>query len=315
MLSPVIRKIFRPRQFTSYEEFCSPAFPPGTVAIEALDPDAPLGPTPDGTKYSVDHHGHRCFRPGALTACEQIYEFVKCGAHEELGPMTLLLCDPDEDSGIAKHGLEHPEDVGMPIYRDMTICEGREDRSAGLYTFKRFPHMLGKIVWIFRPYRLARARGILRTAGPSVIESISDKVSWRMHATIHGLKSAREMAPDVRHDILGEYPGWTYFREIGANARLGIAQHGVRAFASLTGQLGDRYWYSLGRVNPIVKALPLESLCPFLNELEGNPTEPSERWGGNVSSIIAAPLNGSVIPPHELPKEILRHIAECGSRR
>lgn len=301
-MSPVIRKIFRPRQFTTYQEFCSEAFPPGAVAIESV-PDAPLGPTPDGTKYVFDHH-HGCYRPATLTACEQVSEFVRSGSHEDLGPMTLLLCDIDEDSQCAAHGLEHPEDVVLPIYRDMTYNEGRIDRSGGLFAYKRFPHMVGKIVWTFRPYRLARAKGVLRTASPREVERIYDKCSWRLHATIHGLKSAREMEPDIRLEVLGEYPGWTFFREIGANARLGVAQRGVRAFVSLTGQHNGRYWYSLGRANPIVKALPLDLLCPFLNDLEGNATDASDRWGGNVNTIIAAPLRGSVIPPSDLADHI-----------
>lgn len=287
-----------------HKEFCSSVYPAGAVAIEATN--GPPGPTPCRTKYSFDHHA-AVFRPATLSASEQAYEFVKLGLHEELGPMTVYLRDPDEDSEIAYASLAHPEYVGNSVFSGIATTEGREDRMAGLYPMRYRSHLLGKVLWIGKPHALARRRGLLHGASDEFLLSLHDRMQWRIREVANG--RGRELEPEIDLEVLGEYENWTFFREIGIHARLGIGMRGVRAFGSLTSQSGQRWWYSFGRISPLVKKFPLERLGPHLNAIEGLKDGAEESWGGNPSTIIASPFGGSLIPPKEMG-EIVNRIFE-----
>jgi hypothetical protein len=110
---------------------------------------------------------------------------------------------------------------------------------------------------------------------------------------------------DVRYEILSRTSLWAMVRELGPNARIGMASEGIRAFVSVYEQGNGRYRYSVGR-SGIWVPFDMEHVISALNEAEGDPVN---LWGGSDTIGGSPRATGSKLTPEQVQQIITTALA------
>ena len=122
----------------------------------------------------------------------------------------------------------------------------------------------------------------------------------------------------TQDEILEDFDQWQVIREIGAHARVAVAQRGIKAFVSLVAPRRGKngYRYILARRSKFIDGFPVGLMCDMLNKEEGLDPHSDTCWGGNRDNVIGSPRPkcGSTLPPERVI-EIVKAACDEQARR
>jgi hypothetical protein len=297
-----VRIIVHPGREVRWSRF--QRYPPFSIALDGYC----VGPTrfsEDGLYITLDHH--RGVNDVAVRAsCGQAREVVKQGLFDdwrnENGPRaTLYVNDCDQDVCAATFVLLNSEFVGRPLLRKYIGLEDHLDCSGGLYLpdNDELRTLVHTMAWIHEPYMEARLSGSLhRFSGEEMLRVIYS-VHERLRSFLFGHGGQKEKL-DYRYEVLVQHETWSMVREVGLDARLGMARDGIRAFVSYLGEDNGRHRYTLGRRIQSVP-FPVRKILECLNAAEGVPSKMVlGRWGGGSNRGGSPRAKGSRLNPEEV---------------
>lgn len=294
-----IRMIFEPRKTVTWDEFKT--YGPYNIALDGYCKGEPRC-TYDGLTVNMNHH-ENVDAVATRSTCEQAMCHVKLGLYKTFSEngvpkATLYLNDPDQDAALATYVLTHPQHANRPKLLALVDLEDHLDMSAGLYPPDRCDaKLLRQMAWIFEPYTDRRLAGTLRELDGEGMHSLMSEVHHRIAASLFG--HGKDLAPNKEFELISEQDGWHFVREIGAQARTGMAEQGVRAYVVLKFADEGRYDYSIGRLSSIVP-FPLRLIYSALNEAEGIDDDEIERWGGSRIIGGSPRMQGSRLTPEQV---------------
>lgn len=294
-----VHLVFEPRKTVPWDEFC--AYPAYSIAVDGYCPGGPRS-SPDGLHLNINHH-EDVDRIATRSSCAQALHLVKMGLFETFSrdgkrEATVYANDCDQDVTWATYILRHPQHVDRPRLKAMVQLEDLLDMSAGLYPIKKRWSLLKKLLWVTAPYTDARADGSLHTMDGEAMGALVDVMHRRIRDTLFG--RGKEVVPDDRFEVIAEFPRWSFIKEIGTHARIGVAQKGIKAFVSLVSSGAKRCRYVIVRRSRFINWFPLEEICRQLNAAEGIRPDDSDRWGGSDNVIGSPRSGGSKLKPEEV---------------
>jgi hypothetical protein len=220
---------------------------------------------------------------------------------DEHGPRAILYVnDCDQDVCLATYVLRNPDYVGRPLLRQLVSIEDYLDTTGGLYLpdNDELRTMMRTQAWIFEPYTDVRLSGVLRILSGDAMLEIIEGVHERTRLFLFGHGEQKEEF-DLRFETMAQNEIWSMVREIGSEAKTGMAMKGIRAYVSFLGEHEGRYKYSLGRLNPVVP-FPVRAILECLNHAEGIGPHAVDRWGGGSNRGGSPRKEGSRLSPTEV---------------
>ena len=307
-MSTKIKMVFEPGKEVSREDFRK--YPRGSVAIDGYCKDGPFFDEDRGV-LNINHHD--VFGLAMRTSCLQAMIYVKMGLldafTDENGDlnMTLYMNDPDQDVALSTYILMHPEQVNRPKLRELVRIEDLMDMSGGLYPTRKRLHLMKQLNWIMRPYTKARVNGRLYELDGKGMEALVREMHRRIKLTL--FNGPTEVDVDTSYEVLADHGSWQMVREIGEDARIGMAENQVKAYVTFKNETDGRYHYAIGRLSQFIP-FPLQKLYDDLNEAEGLGPDAKHRWGG--SGVIGGSPRGvgSKLSPEEVAAVINRRLAK-----
>lgn len=282
-------------------------------AVEKLSPLLAILGSDAPTRFRVPtSYGDDANRMAIRSTTDQALCQVKLGLYDTYqvnGEPTALLWvnDFDEDVEIASYVLCHPEAADNKLFRELAKIEDYLDMSAGLFPVRKRWHVVRRLCWISQPYTDAKLSGELFTMDAKTMEARLLETHERISRAING--DGGEIEPDTRYEVLSEHGFWKVIREVGAHARLGLAENGVKAFISVRGETPGHYRYTLARLSKFIP-FPLVAFAEHMNELEGIGPENPDRWGGSDTVVGPPRLVGTRYSPAELTGVMLAFLRE-----
>lgn len=195
------------------------------------------------------------------------------------------------------------EGVVNPTLNRMLHIEDMLDTTAGGYGFHPETDGLLENNWVFEPYAIARSNGTLFRRDSAEFVGVVEAVSSRIDMAVAG--KGKRLPLDVRYEIMNRTSEWAMVRELGSNARIGMASDGIRAFVSVYDEGGGRYRYSVGR-SGIWVPFDMDRIISALNEAEGDPVN---LWGGSDTIGGSPRATGSKLTPDQVQQIITTAIA------
>lgn len=290
-------------------------YPPFSIAVDGYC-EGPPRLSDDGLYLNINHH-EGVDRLATASSCMQALVGVKMGLYEAFCQegkrrATVWANDCDQDVIWATYILTHPKHVDRPRLMALVQLEDLLDKSAGLYPIKKRWHLLRKLLWVSEPYTDARASGRLRELDGQEMRQLVESAHRRIRQTLFG--GGREIEPDTEFEVIAEFPRWSFIREIGAHARFGVAQKGLKAFVSIIGSGRKPCRYVVARRSHFIRWFPLERIRDRLNEAEGIVDGADERWSG-ADNVIGSPRErGSRLSPERVLDVVRRCCEEEESR-
>jgi hypothetical protein len=283
-----------------------------TEALEQLSPLLAVLGSDASTRFRLPISGDDASRMAIRSTTDQALCQVKLGLYDTYqvnGEPTALLWinDFDEDVEIATYILRHPEAVDNKLFRELVKLEDYLDMSAGLFPVKKRWHVVRRLCWITQPYTDAKLSGELFTMDAKTMEQRLLETHGRIDRTISG--DGGEIEPDTRYEVISKHGFWKVIREIGAHARLGLADNGIKAFISVRSEVPGHYRYTLARLSKFIP-FPLVAFAERMNELEGIGPENPDRWGGSDTVIGPPRLAGTRYSPAELTAVMVAFLKE-----
>ena len=317
-----VRLIVEPRKVVSREEFFS-AYPSFSIGGDGYVSGAP-GLSPCGLKLVINHH-EDCDGLATRSSCAQAYHLLPMGLfctfkYRGQPRADIYVNDSDWDVILMTYALMHSKQLENPRYKfrfkEIVYLEDVLDMSAGFYPIKKRWHLYKRLLWIGEAYAAARADKSLFTMEADAMHAMILQSHRRVRDTLYG--RGKEIEPDVRFEILEDFDQWQVIREIGAHARVAVAQRGIKAFVSLVAPRRGKngYRYILARRSKFIDGFPVGLMCDMLNKEEGLDPHSDTCWGGNRDNVIGSPRPkcGSTLPPERVI-EIVKAACDEQARR
>jgi hypothetical protein len=220
---------------------------------------------------------------------------------------TVYANDCDEDVSLSWFLLQNPEVCLLPSHiRLDRLVQAVDvlDTTAGASLHPMGRALKGALAWVFDPYRQARMQGVLDLPLVDVQSGIVAAVSNRIRD--HLMDKGGTLAPDIRYQRIGGGSGWSMVREIGAQARSGMMEAGIRAYVSVRHRADGAWAYAIGRVSPFVP-FNLPSILRALNAAE-DPMRGT--WGGGDLVGGSPRMHGSGLDPEDVSRIVSRVLAK-----
>jgi len=256
---------------------------------------------PRGPWLNFDHHAD-VDRLSSRATCSQVLFALRQGLFDRESQLRrqsfrVYVNDCDEDVCLSWYLLNHPRQAcrGSAGTLDRFVrAVDLLDTTAGACLHPIDENLLREIAWVFEPYRFARLRGSLDSAGVSVHRSIIEAVNRRISAHLEGSGGTSLLDLGYKRILVGD--GWTMVKEVGSQARLGMVRHGIRAYVSVRERADGSWAYTLGRTSPFIPFdIPLIVAALNAAEHSGQGT-----WGGG-NLIAGSPRQlGSKLSPREV---------------
>jgi hypothetical protein len=296
--------VVEPRKTVTWDEFKN--YPPFSIALDGYCSGRPRC-RHDGYVLNMNHH-EGVDALATRSTCEQALCHVKLGLFDvfrkdDIPTATLYLNDPDQDSALATFILMHPEYTSRPKLQALVDLEDHMDMSAGLYPPSRCDMgLLRRLVWIQDPYMQARLDGTLFSMDGDAMHALISDIHYRIKATLFG--RGKEQCLDTRFETIADHGSWRMIKEIGTQARTGMAEEGVRAYAIVKSSRPDGCRdYSVGRISAI-QPFPLKAIFSALNAAEGIGPKEIDRWGGSRIIGGSPRSRGSGLSPSQVGEVI-----------
>lgn len=290
-----LRLVCRPGRTVTWKKFQE--YPARSIAVDGFCSGRPQA-TKDGLRININHH-EEVDRFATRSSCDQALILVKMGLYERLQEdgrpsATLYVNDCDQDVAFATYVLMHPKHADRPKLKQLIRLEDLLDMSAGLYPVRKKWHLIRQLNWITEEYTDLRSRGLLGTLNAGEMEALLLRMHRRIRDALFG--RVKEVFVDTRFERLEEHEGWTLVRETGKQARLGMAEAGVKAFITVLEEGEGRWRYALGRLSHFIP-FPLGEFYEALNAAEGIGRREADRWGGSENSGGSPRKSGSSLTP------------------
>jgi hypothetical protein len=265
---------------------------------------------------TLDHHAD-VDRLSARATCAQVLLCIRQGLfdafRDEQGRRaTVHANDCDEDVCLSWFLLRNPELGLLSSHTRLNRLVQAVDvldttAGASLHALNRA--LTSELAWVFEPYREARMLGALDVPLAEVQSGIIATVSNRIREHLMG--KGGMVAPDTCFQQIGGGKGWSMVREIGAQARAGMIEAGIRAYVSVRPRVDGAWAYAVGRASPFV---PFDVLAILrgLNAAE-DPTRGT--WGGGNLVGGSPRLHGSGLSPVDISRIVGRVLARAHSQR
>ncbi|MFC1638742.1 hypothetical protein ACFL26_00545 [Patescibacteria group bacterium] len=252
----------------------------------------------EGPRINLDHH-YGADRLSTRAACSQALIRVRLGVFELFrdanGPrMDVHVNHVDEDTLGTWFVLKHPDIVERAINPTINRLIGvidLMDTTSGSYPFDPTLPTLRQLNWIFLPYRDFRSGGGPDRCDAEEHVDVMDAVTDRILATLDGRGGTLDL--DVGYEVVSTGPGWTMFRELGEQGRLGAFRDGIRAYVIVRQREDGNWAYTVGRTSPDIP-FPVPRILKALGDAAG------ETWGGGDIIGGSPRTNGSRLPPDEV---------------
>ena len=290
-----LRLVCRPGRTVTWKKFQE--YPTRSIALDGYCSGRPQA-TKDGLRININHH-EDVDRFATRSSCDQALILVKMGLYERLQEdgepsATIYVNDCDQDVAFATYVLLHPNHADRPKLKQLIRLEDLLDMSAGLYPVRKRWALMRQLNWITEEYTELRTHGKLSSLSADEMEAVILRMHRRIRAALFG--RVKEMDIDTRFERLEEHDGWTLIIERGKQARLGMAEAGIKAYVTVM-EAGDKRWrYALGRLSPFIP-FPIQEICAALNEAEGIGRRDIDRWGGSENSGGSPRRTGSALTP------------------
>lgn len=290
-----LRLVCRPGRTVTWSKF--QAYPARSIAVDGFCSGPPRA-TKDGLRININHH-EGVDRFATRSSCDQALILVKMGLYERLQDddrpaATLYVNDCDQDVAFATYVLMHPDHADRPKLKQLIRLEDLLDMSSGLYPVRKKWHLIRQLNWITEEYTDLRAKGQLGTLNAAEMEALILRMHRRIRAALFG--RVKEISVDTEFERLEEHGGWVLVRETGRQARLGMAEAGIKAFVTVMEAGEGRWRYALGRLSHFIP-FPLGELYEALNAAEGIGRRDVDRWGGSENSGGSPRKAGSSLTP------------------
>jgi hypothetical protein len=225
---------------------------------------------------------------------------------------TVHANDCDEDVCLSWFLLQNPKLGLLPSHTRLNrLVQAVDvlDTTAGASLHPLDRALMSELAWVFEPYREARMQGALDLPLADLQSRIIAAVSNRIRE--HLIDKGGMVAPDTRFQRIDGGKGWAMVREIGAQARAGMVEAGIRAYVSVRERVDGAWAYAVGRVSPFV---PFDVLA-ILRELNAAEDPTRGTWGGGNLVGGSPRLHGSALRPHEVSQIVRRVLAKSTSER
>jgi hypothetical protein len=269
-----------------------------------------------GPWLTLDHHAD-VDRLSARATCAQVLLSIRQGLFDTFRDKhgrraTVHANDCDEDVCLSWFLLQNPELGLLPSHTRLNrLVQAVDvlDTTAGASLHPLDRALMSELAWVFEPYREARMQGALDLPLADLQSRIIAAVSNRIRE--HLMDKGGMVTPDTRFQRIDGGKGWSMVREIGAQARAGMVEAGIRAYVSVRERVDGAWAYAVGRVSPFV---PFNVLA-ILREL--NAAEDSTRgsWGGGNLVGGSPRLHGSGLTPDDVSRIVGRVLARAHSQR
>ena len=298
-----------PRVTKTWEAFCDEN-PPFSIALDGYV----LGPpcfSAQGPHVNFDHHA-KVDRLSTRSTCMQVYLALTMGLLDTFGVdgephAHVYVNDPDQDTCLAVWVLRHPEQcrglsIGRPLAR-LLIAEDILDCTGGAYPAGADGRTMKEQGWVFEPYFLARAAGLLHDMDAAGMTAILEAVAERVTAYAAGQGGLVDL--DTRYEEIGGGEGWRMIVELGPHARTALFGAGIRAFVAARDNGNGTWTYTVGKMSPYVW-FPIQRIYDRLNEAEGCAGS-TDLWGGS-NTIGGSPRRAA---SHLSPAQVTAVIEEA----
>lgn len=299
-----IKMVFEPRKTVIWADF-SQNFPRHSIAVDGYCAGPPQF---DARRcvLNINHH-EGVDRLATRASCDQAFVAVADGLYDTFrdkkGPDAALYCnDCDQDVALASYILTRPHLVDHPRLRGLIrICD-LMDTSMGIMPHRSRWQALRQLAWATEPYTKARTSGRLPELDGEGMMAVVEAVHRRLDDLISG-RRIRFRRMNTHFETIGGGKEWTFVRECGSQARIGMAEHGIRAFVALVHEDQETgvYRYSIGRLSLFIP-FPQEMIFTALNQAEGIAADDLDHWGGGPTAGGSPRKRGSRLNPSEVEK-------------
>ncbi|HSX34272.1 MAG TPA: hypothetical protein VLF62_01355 [Candidatus Saccharimonadales bacterium] len=298
------------REIASWGEFVS-SHPPYSVALDGYVIGAPeFAQGPDGPHANLDHH-YGVNRLATLSTAQQALRFTRLGMvaaftspDGDYSP-TLYVNDCDQDVALGVHLLTNAPDIAAQRHkrqtaplRNLVDMAGDLDVTAGAYPYPSGMRLMREVAWMFRPFTEFRDQGGVARQNAEEFRQIIGECAGRIGLHLAG--RGGEVKLDMRYEEIKGGSGWTMFREVGPEGRIGAFANGIKAYVIHKGQREDgMHDYTIGRSSELVP-FDVHGAVALLNAVEDCP--PNAGWGCASSGTVGGSprLTGSQLAPAEL---------------
>ena len=298
-----IKLVFEPGKVVTWEEFRN--YPRFSIAIDGYCSGRTRS-SDFGRRLNINHH-EGVDRLSTRSSCDQALVDVQVGLYDTFQKdgepeATVYANDCDPDVAFATYILMHPGHADRPKLKQLVRVEDLLDMSAGLFPMNKKGHLIRQLAWITKPYFKARSEGRVQDLDADGMRDLVEKMHRRIKDALFG--RVKEIKLDTHFEVMADHDGWCMVREIGLQARLGLAEKGVKAFVSLICEKDDgTFHYSLVRRSSFIP-FPLRLLYKVLNEAEGIVEDATDRWGGSDTCGGSPRIAGSRLSPAQLTEVI-----------
>lgn len=254
---------------------------------------------------NFDHHSGVC-RFGTRSTCGQVYYAIKQGIFSCLkskdGELHINVfanhCDEDVCLSWFLLKWHFPQIIERPALARLVHHVDLIDSSSGSFPVEK--KIWEEIAWIFQPYREFRISGEIDKQDSISYLKVVEAVEARIMRYIFG--KGKSIPIDTRYELLAEVElaksalKCVVVKEVGPQARIGIAQNGIPAYISVRVRPDDRWTDTIGRTSPF---LPINLFAAYdaLNKVEENP---DEKWGGGTDVGGSPRVKGTKLSPFEV---------------
>ena len=286
---------------------------PYSIALDGYVDGPPIIDIP-GHIANFDHHKGVC-RSATRAACGQVYYAIQMGLfncfQDEKGILRIkvFLNHPDEDACMAWLLLKlgcFPIIANDKHLRDLVYYVDLIDSSAGSYPIDR--KIWEEIAWIFQPYRNFRTSGEIDKQEADSYVAVVDQVELRIKK--HLLGEGSSVPLDVRYELLGKRKlksgiECAIIKEIGSQARIGLAQAKIPAYISVRERPDGNLTVTVGKTSPFVP-IDLFKAYKVLNAAENS--RDGDEWGGG-SEVGGSPRVGGTKQSPDQIAQILESVS------
>lgn len=276
-------------------------------ALNTLSPLMAVLASDPSTRSRFMQDDDHMFRMSTRSACGQALFLLNMGLYEFFqvnGEPTahIVLNHGDEDSCVCSYAFLNPDAAHNRIFRGLVSVEDQIDASGGLYPCDRHEKEVRQICWMTEPISTARKSGRLFSLNKAELETLILTVHERITAVIKGGRG--ELPPETDYEIISKHDGWVVVKEIGAQARLGLAMDNINAFLSVKDETPGAHRFTGARRSPFIAKWPCPKIVDHLNRAEGIRPENPDRWGGALTIFGSPLIKGSKLSTAEVTREI-----------
>jgi len=300
---PVIKLVVRPADPPwTWDRFIETA-PRFSIALDGFVRGGPRF-SEVGPHVNFNHH-EDVDRIATRATCGQVLMALRQGFFEMFrdvdGPQGAVhVNDCDEDVCTSWYLLVHHflcEQPMQPRINRLVSLVDTLDATAGAYPFPLDMPALRELAWIFEPYRQFRLSGEIDKRVDRAFRSVIEDVTLRIEQHVMG--NGKELPIDTRYERIGGGSGWAMVREVGAQAKTGIFNTGIRAYVSVRDRPDGRFTYVVGRMSPFIR-FDIDSIFRACNQADGDRSD--DAWGGSNTIGGSPRVRGSGIRPEEMEK-------------